>query len=307
MSIENAIRNNDFLLTEAAVIESLRRSGEAELHPQLNNALLIYDERGRSALSGLYRRYIDVAREADVPMVLGAPTWRANRDRLAECRIDEDVNGDAVRFMKGLRSEYGDWAGNIFVCGLVGCRNDCYKPEEGLPRGEAEAFHAWQIERLAGAGADLLMAATLPAVEEAAGIARAMSRTDVPYIISFVIGRTGHVLDGSGLEKAFEAIDGLVVRPPLGYMINCSHPSFLRPHEQPERIMSRLIGYQANASPLDHCELDGAPVLHAGDVAEWGDLMIELNRRFGVKILGGCCGTGVEHLEYIVEHIHGNV
>ena len=27
--------------------------------------------------------------------------------------------------------------------------------------------------------------------------------------------------------------------------------------------------------------------------------MLALNRRFGVKILGGCCGTGVDHLRYL--------
>jgi len=307
MGIVQAIRGNDLILAEAAVIEPLRRSGEVDLHPQLANALLIYDERGRNALSELYGRYISVARGADVPIITGAPIWRANRERLAASRIEADVNGDAVRFMKVLRNEWGEWAGNIYICGLMGCRNDCYKPEEGLSMGEAESFHGWQIDRLAGAGVDALMAATLPAVEEAAGIARAMSDTDVPYIISFVIDRTGRVLDGTGLEEAFETIDSLTGRPPLGYMINCSHPSFLRLHEQPEPVVSRLIGCQANASPLDHSELEGAPVLHTGDVSAWGDLMIALNRMYGVKILGGCCGTGIEHLEYIVGHIHGDV
>jgi methionine synthase I (cobalamin-dependent) len=28
--------------------------------------------------------------------------------------------------------------------------------------------------------------------------------------------------------------------------------------------------------------------------------MLELNKSYGIKILGGCCGTGNEHLKYIV-------
>jgi len=40
------------------------------------------------------------------------------------------------------------------------------------------------------------------------------------------------------------------------------------------------------------------------DPSEWGNLMIELNKRYGVKILGGCCGTGKQHLQYIVDHIN---
>jgi len=31
--------------------------------------------------------------------------------------------------------------------------------------------------------------------------------------------------------------------------------------------------------------------------------MVELNTKYGVKILGGCCGTGPAHLQYIVNNI----
>ena len=51
---------------------------------------------------------------------------------------------------------------------------------------------------------------------------------------------------------------------------------------------------------MDHCELDGASELQSDDVADWGRLMRGLNRDFSVKILGGCCGTGVAHLRALV-------
>jgi homocysteine S-methyltransferase len=31
--------------------------------------------------------------------------------------------------------------------------------------------------------------------------------------------------------------------------------------------------------------------------------MAQLNRDFGLKILGGCCGTDGKHLEYLTENI----
>jgi methionine synthase I (cobalamin-dependent) len=37
-------------------------------------------------------------------------------------------------------------------------------------------------------------------------------------------------------------------------------------------------------------------------VGEWGEEMLALHKKHGIKILGGCCGTGVEHLKYIVSH-----
>jgi homocysteine S-methyltransferase len=304
MDIREAIGQYSFILAEAAVIESLRRAGKVGLDPLLMNAPLIYDDKGKKALSELYRSFISIAHAADIPITIGTPTWRANRERVELSGIEKDINGDAARFLKSLRNEWGSWGENVYIGGLVGCKNDCYKPEETLTREDAEDFHSWQIEKLAAAGVDYFLAVTLPAVPEAAGIARAMAETNVPYMISFVINRNGLILDGTSLEHALDEIeDAAVGRPPLGYMINCSYPSFLMAHEQPESVMSRVIGFQANASSLDQCELDGAEDLEVEDVSEWGEFMIELNKRFGVKILGGCCGTSTDHLEYIVRNI----
>jgi len=68
--------------------------------------------------------------------------------------------------------------------------------------------------------------------------------------------------------------------------------------------MSRLIGFQANASALDHADLDGSATIQVEEISDWGDEMIKLNRSYGVKILGGCCGTGARHLQYIVDNIN---
>ncbi len=67
-------------------------------------------------------------------------------------------------------------------------------------------------------------------------------------------------------------------------------------------LFKRLIGIQANSSSLDHTELDGAAVLHQDDLQHWGENMLRLNERFGIKILGGCCGTDNTYLQYLVDH-----
>ena len=307
MGIRETIQKHDFILTEAAIIESLRRVGEVDLHPLLLNAPLIYDVNGSKSLSKLYQDFIKIARKADVPIILSTPTWRANQERVKVSKIENDVNGDAVRFLMNLRGEWGSWAGNIYIGGLVGCKNDCYRSDDGLSREDAEDFHSWQIKKLSEANVDLLVAVTLPALPEATGIALAMAKTDTPYIISFVINREGRILDGSSLEDAFREIDAVCTEPPIGYMVNCAYPSFLNVREQPASVFSRLIGYQANASSLDQAELDGAEDLQTDDISSWGDLMIDLNKEFGVKILGGCCGTNTVHLEYIVRNIQSNL
>jgi homocysteine S-methyltransferase len=290
------IEEHNLILMEAAIVERLRRSGLVKLHPSLVNAGLVYDDRGRLELEKLYQGYISIALAARVPILLTTPTWRANRERVKNARLNPNVNADCARFLFGLRAAQGPDAAMIKIGGFIGCKNDCYLPEEGLSAAEAETFHTWQLDELAQAGVDYLMAGTLPNVEEAIGIAKAMKKTGTPYVISFVIDREGLILDGTSLWDAVQRIDASTMVQPLCYMVNCSYPTFLCPERQPRALFSRLLGYQANSSSLSHSELDGATQLKAEDVARWAGEMLHLNREYGVKILGGCCGTDDAHL-----------
>ncbi len=287
---------------EAAVVEKLRRDNRVELHPRLANATLLHDEFGRHELENVYQGYIDISQDARLPLLICTPTWRANQERVYECDVSHELNSEAVQFMSTLRRKQGPIKSDIKIGGLIGCKNDCYRPEEGLSTEESEEFHSWQIDQLAGAGADFLIAETLPNVHEAIGIAKAMAATGVPYIISFVINREGCVLDGTPLLEAVSVLDEVGWEQPIGFMVNCAHPSFLNAAKQPRQLFSRLIGYQANASALDHVDLDGHIQVQVGDMCKWADEMLTLNRKYGVKILGGCCGTGVDHLKYIIKN-----
>lgn len=299
--MENLLKDHSFILMEAAISEPLRRSKQIKLPNDFFIAPLIYNERGRKALERLYLDYMSVAEEASLPFIMCTPTWRADHKRVTESGVESGVNSDAVRFMKELRDRQGPKDQTTKIGGMVGCKNDCYKPQEGLSASESERFHSWQIFQLAQAGVDFLIAETLPSVEEAVGIAKAMERSGIPYIISFVIDRRGLVLDGAPLLEAVNIIDAATNRAPLGYMVNCSYPTFLRAADQPVELFNRLIGYHANASSLDHEALEGSEQLQKESVSDWGEEMLSLNRRYGIKILGGCCGTGVEHLRYLVE------
>ena len=132
-----------------------------------------------------------------------------------------------------------------------------------------------------------------------------MERTGLPYVISFVIDRQGRILDGRPLAEAMELIDGSTRRAPLGYMVNCAHPDFLCPDDQPQAMFSRLIGFLANASSLSHDELERADSVQVGDLDHWTEAMLRLNTQFGVKVLGGCCGTDRRHLERLAGRKRG--
>ncbi|MGJ8689979.1 MAG: homocysteine S-methyltransferase family protein [Gammaproteobacteria bacterium] len=300
--MKHLLHKHKFILAEAAVVERLRRNKSIELDEKLVNAPLVLSDEGRAALRNLYQEYIDIAVASDRPILLSTPTWRTNKERVAVSKYPQNINVEAAKFMKELVAKQTK-AVNAKVGGLIGCKNDCYLPEEGLSLNEARDFHQWQIDELASAEVDFLMAVTLPSVEEAAGIAQAMEATGLPYIISFVIGADGKVLDGTELHTAIAYVDAKTTTKPLGYFINCSYPSFLNLETLTKVPPGRLIGLQANASSLSHAQLEGSSELKSESVAEWGNLMVQLNRDFGIKVLGGCCGTDGKHLEYLTDNI----
>jgi len=290
------------ILGEGAVIERLRRNGSLELDPYLVNAAFIYEASKRAALENIYRQYLDIGCEFGLPLLVSTPTWRASRERIdAAGYAGVDVNGDNVRFLDTLRRSYGGYAEKVVICGLMSCRGDAYKPAEALSVDEALEFHSWQAARLAEAGIDFLLAATLPALSEASGLAMALAATGKPYILSFVVRPDGTLLDGTPLKNAIADIDAAANPRPLAYLINCTHVSFARAalmHEanSSPMVRQRMIGLLANTAALSPEDLNDSASLVEEDPEIFGQSVAGLHREAGLKILGGCCGTDERHI-----------
>ncbi len=294
MDFLELIRGAGPVLTEGAVIERLRRDPRCDLNEHVLHAGLLYPPDMRTLLANMYREYLEIGREAGLPLVVLTPTWRANEERLKLAGLnDRDVNGDAVRFLRSVSTRF-----DAPIAGCIGCRGDAYDPSNALTSAEAERFHAYQVGALAGAGADLLLAGTLPAVSEALGIAKAMASTGAPYLLSFIVTADGRVLDGTPLGEAIHSIDRDVEPAPEGFMINCVHHSVFAAAAASwdAATLRRVVGLQANTSPKPPRALDGASKLEAEAPDAFASGMVGLWRRFSLKVLGGCCGTDASHI-----------
>ena len=86
MNFVETINSSPIILTEGAVIERLHRDPSIDLDPYILNAGLIYDDTGRQALERIYRQYIEIGLKYKIPLLLAAPTWRANPDRIKASR-----------------------------------------------------------------------------------------------------------------------------------------------------------------------------------------------------------------------------
>lgn len=296
------LESSPCILGEGAVIERLRRDGDLELDPYLVNSAFIYEDTKRAALETICRQYLDIGRQFGLPLLMSTPTWRASRERIdAAGYARVDVNGDNVRFLDSLRRSYGGYAEKVVICGLMSCRGDAYTPADALDLDEALEFHTWQAARLAAAGVDFLLAATLPASSEANGLALALAATGRPYILSFVVRPEGTLLDGTPLKDAIAAIDAAVTPRPLAYLINCTHVSFARAalvHEANSSalVRQRIIGLLANTAALSPEDLNDSTSLVEEDPETFGRSVAGLHWELGLKILGGCCGTDDRHI-----------
>jgi homocysteine S-methyltransferase len=298
-------------LGEGAVIERLRRNSDFELDPHVVNSAFIYDEPKRESLAAIYRQYLDIGRQYDLPLILSTPTWRASQERISKAgHAQKDVNRDNFRFLDILRTSYGSYAGKVAICGLMSCRGDAFNPDEALSATEARTFHAWQAERLAKAGVDFLLAATLPALSEAIGLSAALADTGIPYIISFVARPEGTLIDGTPLKEAIHAIDAAVSPKPLTYIVNCTHASIFRQalfHEvnSSPRVRQRIGGLLANTAALKPEELDERENLVTEAPEIFGQAVCDLKNDLGMKILGGCCGTDDGHIRQLAKRLAG--
>ena len=290
---------------EGALGERLKREYGLSFDEHVAMAKLIYQPEGAAALTELWSGYIDIARRYDLPFMATTPTRRANRERLAAANATGQVIADNVAFLKEIRRSCGI---EMYVGGLVGCRGDAYTGEGALSEEDALEFHRWTAEQFRTAGAEFLYAGIMPTLPEAAGLARAISDTEMDYIISFTIQQDGTLIDGTTISDAVSYIDSVTVNNPLCYMTNCVHPSIAakalgKNFNCTDRIRERFSGIQANTSPLTYAELDGAKELYCSDPEKFSEEMMDFGLSSNIRIWGGCCGTDHRHMECIAQKI----
>jgi homocysteine S-methyltransferase len=310
MTFKETVHSQQPVLTEGSMVERLRRDPDITLDPEIAHAGLVYSNSGRCALERIYRQYLSIGHRHNLPMLTLAPTWRANPERTDKAGFGtvEEINRDCVKFLNTIRDSYGDYKNRVFVAGMVGCRGDAYNPAEAFSTQESDQFHTRQVEALASCSVDFIKAATLPAVSEALGIARAIGRTGTPFVLSFVIRPDGTVLDGTPLHTAVDMIDAKANPAPAFYMVNCVHPKVFMSAMSIETALSdkvarRVLGFQANTSAKSPEELDNLPYLDTTEPDAFAKLMLEIHKKFGTRILGGCCGTDNSHIEKIAEQL----
>jgi S-methylmethionine-dependent homocysteine/selenocysteine methylase len=164
-----------------------------------------------------------------------------------------------------------------------------------------------QAELLAAAGADLLMLEMLRDIEQSRAIVEAAAATGLPIIVGFTctpLGSDGVVrLRGRDKERTLAECLGPVLAAAPCLAVAVMHSNF----ETSERALDVVAaGWQG---PLA-CYPDSGewinPDWRFGDLApdDFASAAEGWVAR-GVQIVGGCCGTGPEHIRSLAERLRG--
>jgi homocysteine S-methyltransferase len=267
-----------------------------------------------AALRGMYERYLEVAATAGFSVLMGGLDYRASPDWGAKLGYSPEALADAQRrcidFLREVAEPFCARIPVLLISGVVGPRGDAYSLNRTITADAAQEYHAVQLDTLARAGVDCVIAMTHNSVEEAVGIARAAAQLDLPLGVSFTLDSgTSRLKSGPTLREAIEATDREAgdARPDF-YGINCSHPVEIEPALEPGAWIRRVRMLRPNASAMDKIALCKIGHLEEGDPDELGVQMGELARRYPhIDIWGGCCGTWDKHLGQIarqVSHAH---
>lgn len=285
-------------------IETALESRLAQVLPEFAAFVLLDTAAGRDALREYYRPFIELAVGARVPLILDTPTWRANPDWIElvggadagepTAERVRTLNTDAVALVRDCVMRLAPDAA-VEVNGVVGPRFDEFDEAQRMSAEVAERYHGPQVRALAEAGADRVTAVTTLDAAEGIGVVRAAVAARVPAVVSFIVGPTGLLADGSTLTDAIASVDEATEGAALGFAVNCAHPDEVAQGITPDAPeTSRILGFRLNAArhgddgPGDGPDTFAAALLRLARVVP------------SAAVFGGCCGTDAPHIAAVL-------
>lgn len=236
----------------------------------------------------VHREYLEAG--ADVIITNTFRTHRRNLEKIGMGDEAARLTALAVAIAQKAVRASGKQA---FVAGSISPLEDSYSAN-ALPPEVYLAEHTEMARNLAAAGVDLLLIETISTIREAQAAAQAAKATGLPYGVCFICKADGRMFSGESLADAVVAVEK---HSPNFLGINCSAAPTLHTALANLRAATTLpLAAYANPS-------------HTEDYQHWGetkaaqpDVYAQYAQRWiegGAHLVGGCCGTGPEHIAAI--------
>ena len=181
------------------------------------------------------------------------------------------------------------------VAGGMAPLEDCYRPDLTPEDDVLFEEHSALAHCLADAGVDLLLIETIPTLRELAASVRAAVATDLPVWAAITLGPEGDYFAGDDVQRAaaVAAEEGA-----QAFLLNCTASRYVEPLlRKLSRWAERPPTLGAYANTIFEHETDSSEA-YTQTVASWVEA--------GADIVGGCCGTTVEHMHALREAFRGS-
>lgn len=242
----------------------------------------------------LYGDFIEAGSDIILTCTFGGTSIRLEHAGLAD--QVETINRRAVELARAAAQ-----GTNTLVAGSIGPTGQLLKPYGPLEEQAAVAAFAQQARLLTDAGADLLVIETQFDLGEAhAAVQAVRSVSPLPLVCSFSFDRGTRTMMGVKPAQAGAALVELGVDV-VG--INCgrSLDENLNALKELRAAITLPIWFKPNAG-LPRLDDGGNPVYDVAPHA-MGALVPEWLAA-GAQVLGGCCGTSLDHLREIAKAAH---
>ena len=254
-----------------------------------------YDELNLSdpaLILSVHEEYLQAGAEILETNTFGANRFRLGRHGLAG-KVAE-INAAGVRIARqAVIHQREKQAGEAWVAGALGPLGVRLEPLGKTGLDEAREAFAEQIKALAEAGADLLIAETMPALNEAREALTAARQVapKLPILVMVTVDDDSNCLDGSSPEQAAALLTEWGADA-IG--VNCS--------TGPTAVLTAMEAMRgATALPLAAMPNAGMPRAVEGRNVYLcsPEYMASFARKAinaGVQVVGGCCGTTPNHI-----------
>lgn len=227
--------------------------------------------------------------------IILAPTFTANRIKLAEYGLEKDIVSINTRLVELSKKAVAEEGYRAYVAGDLTMTGKQLVPIGNLELEELIDVYKEQARILYEAGVDLFIVETMMSLAEARAALIAIKEVcDLPVMVSMTFNEDGKTLFGSTPESSIVVLQSLGADA-VG--INCSTgPSEMLP------LIEAMMKYAA--VPVFAKPNNGMPELIDGktqytmspeEFAGYGRQLVDA----GVRMIGGCCGTTPKHIEVL--------
>ncbi len=276
------------LLDGAVGTELARRGLRTEL--PLWSARALFDDLGLKTLTEIHQDYARAGAE-----ILVTNTFRTTERALRKAGADDGWRLLNRRAVECARVGAAGAERTCLVAGGLAPLEDCYRPDLVPPQAECVAEHRRQAELLAGLGVDLIFVETMNSGREAEAALAAARETGLDVLLSLCPKPPGHLLSGEPLEAVVPRLVDAGGAGLCAVLLNCAPPEALQEIFPAFTTLAKDLPHGLYAHLGEPDEVTGWKLPRRHEPERYAGWMSRRLRE-GARLIGGCCGTGPDHI-----------